>query len=790
MGFVSLRQTLVVGLALLAPVLRAEGLAPVEVARLDCTVDVREAAVACVPSGDAQVTLTGRTVRQPGGVWSVAFDVRNTSTFAMGVAADGTADPAGVEVQLAGAVRTSRGTGVVARRGAEGVRVVGRIEPGAQSSLPALHFQVPAGVEAFALPVAVLATIAPPRGWLSVSPASISVFAPGTASITASARAVTGVRLPGSATFSTGDASVATVDASGTVTGVGPGSTSVTVQSGSATASVAVAVCPDLAVGGVYHTTLASGESVCVGGYTGAEYTILPINPSTSSSLSVTLTGTGIQGVTGPPSPRVAASPLGNDTDDLTTDREAHLADLERSRQQLAGLSVDGTAQARTIPAGIPSVGDLWTLNVARGCSGTVDNRTGTVRVVRNHVIIVSDNDNPAGGFNAADYDTIAEEFDVLAWPAVTDAFGTPTDVDGNERIVLFYTRAVNELSPPASASVTYSYFESRDLYSAATCTRSNEGEILYMLVPDPTGVVNSNVRTVSSVRGQTIRTAGHELQHLVNASRRLYVAGASTLEETWLDEGLSDAAEELMFYKVTGLPGGTYSTGGSGNSITYAKESGTPRTPINPRENINLSTLTSGTNASWRVYSFNAYANYNYGRLKSFYQRPDLSHPLYGPVGGNTSAELGNRGALWAFLRYAADRRGGDENTFWAAFGNSTTTGAATLQAALGLASEAELQTWTRDWVVAVYADDAVSGVAATYTQPSWNYRSVYGGLGGFPLTVTPLSNATPFTRTLTAGGSTWYFRAGVPASGTATFQLSAPTATAPVSVSVLRTK
>ena len=51
------------------------------------------------------------------------------------------------------------------------------------------------------------------------------------------------------------------------------------------------------------------------------------------------------------------------------------------------------------------------------------------------------------------------------------------------------------------------------------------------------------------------IATLGHEYQHLINASRRMYVNTAATdFEETWLDEGLSHVAEELLFYARTGL--------------------------------------------------------------------------------------------------------------------------------------------------------------------------------------------------------------------------------------------
>ena len=66
--------------------------------------------------------------------------------------------------------------------------------------------------------------------------------------------------------------------------------------------------------------------------------------------------------------------------------------------------------------------------------------------------------------------------------------------------------------------------------------------------------MVNGNVRSMADVRQSTGGVRGHEFQHLISASRRLYVNDASEFEETWLNEGLSHIAEELLFYSASGL--------------------------------------------------------------------------------------------------------------------------------------------------------------------------------------------------------------------------------------------
>ena len=55
-----------------------------------------------------------------------------------------------------------------------------------------------------------------------------------------------------------------------------------------------------------------------------------------------------------------------------------------------------------------------------------------------------------------------------------------------------------------------------------------------------------------------------------------------------------------------------------------------------------------------------------------------------------------------------------------------------------------------TRDWAVAQFTDDAGLGVASQYTMPSWNFRSVYSVLGGWPLApaTRSLPNGSPRSR------------------------------------------
>jgi hypothetical protein len=121
-------------------------------------------------------------------------------------------------------------------------------------------------------------------------------------------------------------------------------------------------------------------------------------------------------------------------------------------------------------------------------------------------------------------------------------------------------------------------------------------------------------------------------------------------------------------------------------------------------------------------------------------------------------------RGAIWQLLRYSADRKGGAEQATWSALANSATSGQTNFNAVFG-----DIITNSRDWAVAQFTDDAGLGVAANYTHPSWNFRSLIQGLASpYPLLTRALTTA-PVSVTLNGGGAA-YLRFSVAANLSAT--------------------
>jgi hypothetical protein len=582
------------------------------------------------------------------------------------------------------------------------------------------------------------------------------------------------------------DISVARVDGSGLVTGVAPGVATIRAtsegRSGQATVTVfgTAASCDgvapiELAVGEIRRLSGAQRNLICIpAGALESEYTLIPFfaTPVPSATLQVDVAGMHLVAVDGISATvqlarSAGGAQLAGTLQEPVRDAnfDAALRELERRELQprigdaraALGRGITGLTLSRTA-AEPPAVGSTLKLNAQAGSACLNESvRTGRIAAISERAIIVADTANPVNGFTTNDYAAFAATFDTLVYPVVTGAFGAPSDIDGNARSLIFFTRAVNELTPRNSQSMVGGFFFARDLFPRTgtnACAGSNEAEVFYMLVPDPTGVVNGNVRQTEMVRQRTVGVLAHEFQHLINAGRRMFVNSASGFEEAWLNEGLSHIAEELLFYRAAGLE---------------------------PGANIDSTRLRA---TSRTLAAVNAYQLSNLGRLSLYLGDPEENSPF---AAGD---ELATRGAAWQLLRYAADQRPGDENTIWYSLVNTRNAGFSNLAAVFG-----EPLPIIRDWATAQYTDDLVAGGTGTFSHPSWNFRSVLALLSSnsnrFPLRLRPLADATPQRLTLVGGGAA-YIRFAVPAGATGIVRATSGNVPLPgtVDLTLVRTK
>jgi hypothetical protein len=164
-----------------------------------------------------------------------------------------------------------------------------------------------------------------------------------------------------------------------------------------------------------------------------------------------------------------------------------------------------------------------------------------------NNVLIYVDTLAPANGFTSSQLNAFGAQFDQTLYPIDTTAFGPPTDVDQNGRVIMLMTPVVNALTTSSECQNTgyvAGFFNEEDLGAPASDPNSNQGEVFYSIVPDPNGTA-SCAHSVDEVGYSVPATFMHELQHLISFSQHVVVHNG-TSEYGWLDEGLSIVAEEL----------------------------------------------------------------------------------------------------------------------------------------------------------------------------------------------------------------------------------------------------
>jgi Big-like domain-containing protein len=491
-----------------------------------------------------------------------------------------------------------------------------------------------------------------------------------------------------------------------------------------------------------------TGTGICLsGGTAGADFALIGFygNPDASQVQSLSVTSSGATAVaTASVAPAMSTEPaaagalkLADNPAQAAFEHALHAAERSALAPKVSGARAwfqrqTVGASANAIPSTV-TVGQIITLNAqadpAHPCDAPI-NVAARVAAISNLAIVVADTANPLPTITDAEYASLAAMFDTLIYPVDIANFGQPTDIDHNNgKILIFFTKEVNKLTPRGSNGVIGGFFQARDLFPQTAnaafdaCAGSNVGEMFYVLAPDSAGVF-ADPQSRADILNGTPGTLVHEFQHLINAGRRLYfIPNANFPEDVWLNEGLSHIAEELLYYHVSGLA---------------------------PRQNITASVL-GATQAS--VDAFNNYQGFNFGRYETFLSMPSRTS-VYA---GNDNLET--RGATWNLLRYLADHHGTPESATWQSLVNTPFTGQANVANVFG----PDYLTQIRDWATSVFTDDEPGVTDTKYLEPSWNMRDIFPRLvspqgtqlGKFPLTVAPLADGSPVNSTVDAGGA-----------------------------------
>jgi len=435
---------------------------------------------------------------------------------------------------------------------------------------------------------------------------------------------------------------------------------------------------------------------------------------------------TGVQGATlppgvAPPAPIVARYRAGTgaliDTD-LLQRRAAHyeaeqvIRTFEREHLDPAKNPMLRSAVTRAPAEGmaVPDSGDVLRLHVPNVNSSNVCDSIGidvVVKAVGSAGIFVTDLNNPAGdSLLDAEIQAYSDTFDLHIYDVDTTYFGSPSDLDANQRVFVVLTVEVNKFLGGTIAGFVFS----GDLYDPATvCATSDQGELFYGHVPDPTNVAGTIPRSKVLVLQQMPSLIAHEFAHNIQQSRRIVELGNQPPLSSWEAEGQASLAEEVVGHSILGkLTGQNYGVGIA---------------------------LVGGGN-TWYQSNFASLARY-YGWNGASARNANAPEEctLFGNQAINNATPCEAfwfYGASWSFQRYVADRFGpgypGGESALtrdWIVK-NGGLAGVPNVEALLGV----EFDSLFARWAAMHYVDDNVPGVDPSIQMTSWDLDGIMNGL------------------------------------------------------------
>ncbi len=149
-------------------------------------------------------------------------------------------------------------------------------------------------------------------------------------------------------------------------------------------------------------------------------------------------------------------------------------------------------------------------------------------------------------GFSDPELQAFGTWMDGTLYTIDANAFGPTSDIDANGHIIVLMSPKVNAITPTnvcQQSGFVAGFFYAGDLVPGSQ--GSNDGELYYSLVPDPSGTFSCSHQK-SDVGALTGGTYLHEVLHMTNWGEKVIIHGLANTEEEWLDEGVAKIAEEL----------------------------------------------------------------------------------------------------------------------------------------------------------------------------------------------------------------------------------------------------
>ncbi|MDB4914860.1 MAG: hypothetical protein JWM95_2504 [Gemmatimonadetes bacterium] len=440
---------------------------------------------------------------------------------------------------------------------------------------------------------------------------------------------------------------------------------------------------------------------------------------------------------------------------------QEHLEHMEVNRELIRQLgsprqyrqlsrAVAGVGSAGPSRVPVPTtVGQTAQMNYHFNSCTAANGQPLTARVVYvgPRVIVMEDNAGPLAGKIDADMITMAQEFETVSFPILTANFGDPlafdAQTDANNRLIMLFTPKVNTQS-----SNLLGFVSSCDFYPPSLATSvsgSNQAEIFYARAVTDTTATSSTLDSRNTWRRLMPATLIHETKHIVSYAERFQApVNVTDFEQVWLEEATAQLAAE-MYARVA------HGNGWKSNATYF----GTLDCEVRPN------TANCGLGVQTMASHFGFLTEF----LQSFEGKTILS--------GTDDNDI--YGSSWMFTRWLTDTYGGtDEGAFIKRMvHNYNVTGVANATNVTG-------KTWPEllgQFTLMLAADD-LAGMAAPYSEASWNLPGVFTGRS------TDLSShpsATPLVPRTANSGAFTVNVASLKGGGAMLLKLTAVTAGAP---------
>jgi hypothetical protein len=167
---------------------------------------------------------------------------------------------------------------------------------------------------------------------------------------------------------------------------------------------------------------------------------------------------------------------------------------------------------------------------------GVTSNQTVTATLVATNTRAVAYLDNALAAsdknITTAQIEAMLNTFSNSTFATITNMYGAPSDVDNDGKVIFLYTHLVDRVGGVAG------FYASSSLFST---NQGGDGNVADMMFISPTQELASYDALLA-----------HEFQHLINFNQHVLIQNGDA-EETWLNEGLSHVAEDLVGGHIAG---------------------------------------------------------------------------------------------------------------------------------------------------------------------------------------------------------------------------------------------